>query len=95
MNAVTFQTIREGLGYTRDSIAADLGVREKTIRGWELDRQPIPDGVAEEMISKVDEFAEEISDIAEKDTVRLKAWDRETRALAFSVLVLNPETNIA
>lgn len=94
MNAVTFHAIREGLGFTRETIADRLGVREKTVRDWELGKLVVAEGVAEEMLIMVDDFADEISDLAEQQDPMVRVSDRETRARAFATLVLNPDTRV-
>lgn len=82
MNGTTFQTIREGLGHTRDSMAAHLGVKVQTVRYWEMGREPVPAGVAvkiERLVAKFVEASDYVIAGAEPDTST-----REGRAIAWA-----------
>lgn len=87
MDATTFQTIREGLGYTRDGIAAKFAVREKTVREWELGRKEIPAGIEDSMNTMVDDFIDHVDSFDTYDEV--VPHDRASRAVAWSVLIGN------
>lgn len=92
MDALTFQVIREGLGHTRDSMASELSVREKTIRLWEYGDRDIPDGIADIVWGLVSRFNDQVDSMMDEPV--LVAPDRQSRAAAWAVLALNVNTPI-
>ncbi len=42
MTGVEFKTARQNLGYSRRSLADDIGRAKETVKSWETGKRPVP-----------------------------------------------------
>lgn len=94
MNALTFQVIREGLGFTRDSLAAEFKIRERTVRQWELGQTAIPEWAAGTLRDMADNFVAQTEAASDASKLVIKAGDRRLRAEAWAAIQLNPDIQL-
>ncbi len=65
MSPAALRAQREYLGLTGDAMAARLGVRPDTVRGWESGKDPIPYGVPDEVRAVAAETAGHVEDLVQ------------------------------
>lgn len=65
MTAAEFRIARERLGVSGDWLAAHLGVSGRTVRRWEADTAPVPDGVAADLRAVEEETAAFVAAVVE------------------------------
>ena len=65
MTAAEFRIARERLGVPGDWLATQIGVTGRTVRRWEADRAPVPEGVEADLRAVEEETAAFVAAVVE------------------------------